>query len=210
MKKLLIFPAIIIFAGAAFAQKGVDTQTKKIKQEATKTTQSSGDTSSTGRVLDFGRDKTPTRQMLANPYKLSSRRDVLITTVIGLLKDQKLVVDEASSKPEDGIIITQPFVFARGNVITQNELNRYAILPENSTGWRSGRYTLRIEIESIDGIQNNVFVTARVEGKEESGLMSEWRTLQSSGTAEDEFLSKLVENVTGNPVNQPVKAEDKP
>lgn len=204
MNKLLIFPAIILFASAAFAQKGVDTQTKKIKQEATKTTQSSGDTSatsSTGRVLDFGKGKTPTRTLLANPYKLTGRRDVLISTIVEQLKDQKLIIDEASSKLNEGIIITQPFVFAKGSVISQNELNRYAVLPSDQTGgWRSGRYSLRIDVESIDGIQNNVSVTAKVDGKGEMGLMSEWTTLPSSGIAEDEFLSKLVENVTGAPV----------
>lgn len=205
MKKFFVFPAIIVFAVSAFAQKGVDTQTKTIKQDASKTTQSTVDpaTTSTGRVLDFGKGKTPTRQLLENPYKLSSRRDVLITTVVDLLKEQKLVVDEASSRMNDGIIVTQPFVFAKGNVITQTELNRYATLPNGDpTGWRSGRYSLRIEIQSIDGIQNNVSVTAKVDGKSDSGLMSEWTTLQSSGMAEDEFLSKLVENVTGNPVTK--------
>lgn len=214
MNKLSVFAAIIVFAASVSAQKGVDTQTKKIKQETTKTTQSSSDTSatsSTGRVIDFGKDKTPTRQLLANPYKLSSRRDVLVSTVVDLLKEQKLVLDESSSRLSEGIIVTQPYVFARGNVISQNELNRYATLPGDQSGWRSGRYSLRIEIESIDGIQNNVFVTAKVDGKAENGLMSEWTTLQSSGVAEDEFLAKLVENVTGNPVNpSKPETEEKP
>lgn len=206
MKKGLVFPTIIIFAASLYAQKGVDTQTKKINQETTKTTQSTVDTATTsnGRVLDFGKGKTPTRQLLANPYKLSSRRDVLVSTVVDLLKEQKLVIDESSSKINDGIIVTQPFVFARGNVITQNELNRYAVLPSSDAGWRSGRYSLRIEIESIDGIQNNVSVTAKVDGKTDNGLMAEWTTLQSSGVAEDEFLAKLVENITGAPVEQTV------
>ena len=214
MKKFFVFPAIIVFAASAYAQKGVDTQTKTIKNETSKTTQSTIDpaTTSTGRVLDFGKGKTQTRQLLANPYKMSSRRDVLITTVVNLLKDQKLIIDEASSRLNDGIIVTQPFVFAKGNVVTQTELNRYATLPSaDPTGWRSGRYSLRVEIESIDGIQNNVSVTAKVDGKSDSGLMSEWTTLQSSGIAEDEFLAKLVENVTGNPVTKaPVETDGKP
>lgn len=213
MKKLFVFPAIIIFAAATFAQKGVDTQTKKINQESTKTTQSPVDTAtnSTGRVIDFGKGKTPIRELLANPYKISSRRDVLISTVINLLKEQKIVIDESSSKISEGIIITQPFVFAKGTVVTQNELNRYAILPSNEPNWRSGRYSLRIDVESIDGIQNNVSVTAKVDGKAENGLMSEWTTLQSSGAAEDEFLTKLVENVTGTSVAQPKEEpQDKP
>lgn len=207
MKKLLVFPAIIFLASAVFAQKGVDTQTKKIKQEATKTTQSSGDAgstaTSTGRVLDFGKGKTPTRQLLPNPYKLNGRRDVLIQTIVEELKERKLTIDEASSKISEGIIVTQPFVFARGVVLAQNELSRYAILPADLSGWSSGRYSLRVEVESIDGIQNNVYVTAKVDGKS-SGLVTQWTDLQSSGMAEDEFLSKLVEEVTGSPVTENV------
>jgi hypothetical protein len=38
---------------------------------------------------------------------------------------------------------------------------------------------------------------AKVEGRAENGLISEWSTLQSTGVAEDEFLVKLVEMVTG-------------
>lgn len=213
MKKFFVLPAIIVFSAAAFAQKGVDTQTKKITNEAAKTTQSPVDTATTsnGRVLDFGKGKTPVRELLPNPYKIPSRRDVLIATVTDLLKEQKLIIDESASRPSEGIIITQPFVFAKGTVISQNELNRYAILPSTEPNWRSGRYSLRVEVQSIDGIQNNVSVTAKVDGKAENGLMSEWTTLQSSGVAEDDFLSKLVENVIGAPVN-PITAnpQEKP
>jgi len=53
-------------------------------------------------------------------------------------------------------------------------------------------------VQSIDGIQNNVSVVAKVEGRAGNGLVSEWITVRSSGVAEDEFLSKLVELVTGN------------
>jgi hypothetical protein len=47
------------------------------------------------------------------------------------------------------------------------------------------------------GSQNNVSVIAKVEGRAGNGLMSEWLTVKSSGAAEDEFISKLVERVTG-------------
>ena len=51
---------------------------------------------------------------------------------------------------------------------------------------------------SIDGVQNNVSVNAKVEGRAGNGLMTEWVTVRSSGVAEDEFLAKLIELVTGN------------
>ena len=189
--------AVIIFSTLAFGQggKGIDNQTKQINQDTNKTTSRPNDAG--GRSYDWGQGKTKVRERLANPYRMASRRDVLVENILNILRDRKIIVDDASSRMSDGFIVTQPFTFAKGSVITQNELNRYAVLPGRDTIWTRGRYTLTIEIQSIDGIQNNVAVTAKVEGRSENGISSEWTTLQSSGAAEEEFLVKLVENVTG-------------
>lgn len=208
MKKLFYLAfAVIVFATAVFAQKGIDSQTDKIKQEGNKTTQQSADKAD-GRSFNWGKDKTKVRERLANPYKMNSRRDVLIQSVIGVLKDNKLIVDEAASRMKDGIVVTQPFVFAKGAIITRGELNRYADLSGTDASWTRGRYTLTVEIQSIDGIQNNVSVTAKVEGRSENGLVSEWTTLQSTGAAEDEFLVKLVETVTGKTIDAPQDSDN--
>jgi hypothetical protein len=82
-------------------------------------------------------------------------------------------------------------------VTSRSQLSRYANLPGYDSVWTRGRYTLTIEVQSIDGVQNNVSVIAKIEGRQENGLFSEWATLPSNGTAEDEFLAKLIENVTG-------------
>ena len=113
------------------------------------------------------------------------------------LREKKIIVDDASSRIKDGVVITQPYVFAKGSVITQNELNRYAVVESPDSAWTRAQFTLTIAVQSIDGVQNNVSVIAKVEGRSVNGLMSEWLTLRSSGVAEDEFLSKLVELVTG-------------
>jgi hypothetical protein len=200
MRKLFLsFSVLLTFTFAAFSQKGIDTQTQKI-------TEKTGIDKSTNvsNSINWGRDKTKVRERLANPYKLASRRDVLVQTIRTVLEEKKLIVDEASSKPNEGIIITQPFIFAKGPVTTKNELNRYANLPSSETIWRSGRYSLRIDVESLDGIQNNVTVMAKVEGKSENGFVSEWTSVPTSGAAEEEFLVKLVEMVTGKPVDEPV------
>jgi hypothetical protein len=203
MKKLFYLVSTVIFLSTAvFAQKGIDTQTNKIKQEGNRTTQQRGDEND-GRSLSWGKDKTKVRERLANPYKLNSRRDVLIENIIEVLKNNKLIVDESASRLKEGIIVTQPLIFAKGAVITRNELNRYAVLQGSSQPWTRGRYTLIVEIQSIDGIQNNVSVTAKVEGRSENGLISEWTTLESTGAAEDEFLVKLVEMITGTAVDAP-------
>jgi hypothetical protein len=186
---------ILLLCLGASAQKGVDTQTQTIKSEGNKVTTRGTDAT---RSFDWGKGKTKVRDRLPNPYKLAARRDALMASIIDVLREKNIVIDDASSRMKDGIIVTQPFVFAKGSVITLNELTRYAELDTSDSAWTRARYTLTIEVQSIDGVQNNVSVIAKVEGRAGNGLMSEWLTVKSSGAAEDEFISKLVERVTGN------------
>lgn len=197
MKKFIASTvAVFLFSAFAFAQKGIDTQTQKIKEDSNRSNGTQRTNDAGGRSISWD-GKTKTRDMLANPYKLNARRDVLVETITDALKDRKIIVDDAASRPKDGVIITQPFVFAKGAVTARNELSRYGVLPNSDASWTRGRYTLTIEVQSIDGVQNNVSVTAKVEGRSENGLQSEWTTLSSTGAAEDEFLAKLIEAVTG-------------
>lgn len=194
-KILLSTAAVIVFTGGALAQKGVDPQSKKIHEEGSR---GAPITSNNGTSYDFGKEKGKERALLPNPYKMSSRRDVLVENILDVLKERKITIDESASRLSEGFIVTQPFIFAKGAVVTKNEINRYANLPELSAdSFSRGRYTLTIDVQSIDGIQNNVSVTAKVDGKSETSLISEWTTVPSSGVAENEFLLKLVEAVTG-------------
>lgn len=194
--KTLILPVVAVFAlgTAVFAQKGIDTQTQKIKEESNKVTSRGNDAT---RSFDWGKGKTKVRDRLPNPYKLNSRRDQLIETIEDALREKRIIIDEGSSRPKDGLIVTQPFVFAKGPVTTTSELGRYGVLQFGDTAWTRAQYTLTIEVQSIDGMQNNVSVIAKVEGRSANGMTSEWVNVQSSGLAEDEFLAKLVELVTG-------------
>lgn len=198
-----IFAVIfLVLAGivSISAQKGVDTQTQKIKDDTSKATARPTDAS---RSFNWGKGKTEVRDRLANPYPMNGRRDVLVESIQEILKEKKLVLDEASSRLADGIIVTQPFVFGKGQVIATNEIKRYAVLAYEDTAWSRAQYSLTITIQSIDGVKNNVSVNAKVEGRAGAGLFTEWRTLQSSGLAEEEFLIKLVESVTGEVLDAP-------
>ncbi|MDM7924216.1 MAG: hypothetical protein QUS14_18165 [Pyrinomonadaceae bacterium] len=193
--------SLVLLSAAAAAQKGIDTQTQKIKEETNKTTARGSDAT---RSFDWGKGKTQVRERLPNPYQMNSRRDQLIATIREALREKKMVVDEQSSRPSDGIIITQPFVFGKCPVIASAELKRYGVIQYADTAWSRGQYSLVIEVQSIDGIRNNVIVNAKVEGRSGTGLITEWVTVPSSGLAEDEFLAKLVELVTGvSPDAQP-------
>ncbi|MEJ7846773.1 MAG: hypothetical protein WKF92_01655 [Pyrinomonadaceae bacterium] len=205
MKNIFLASTILILASATlFGQKGIDTQTKKIKDDVKGVTSRSTDAT---RSFDWGAGKTEVRDRLENPYKLTGRRDVLVQSIIAVLKERKILVDESSSRIRDGVIITQPFVFAKGPVTTRNELGRYGVLEFADDAWSRAQYTLTIEVQSIDGIQNNVLVNAKIEGRSGGGLGSEWVAVRSSGQAEEEFLVKLVESVTGNSPDTPVKTD---
>ncbi|MFN6964803.1 MAG: hypothetical protein ACK4S4_13695 [Pyrinomonadaceae bacterium] len=207
MKSTLNLLLVLVLATlSAFGQKGIDTQTQRIKQDANRTTTREGDAN---RSFDWGKGKTRVRDRLDNPYRFSARRDMLIDSVMQVLKDKHLIVDDAASRLREGIIVTQPYVFAKGPVTTPSELSRYADLAPGGA-WSRAQYTLTIEVQPVDGIRHNVSVTAKVEGRSGNGLMSEWTTVQSSGLAEDEFLAKLVEAMTGASPDAPQDTGEKP
>lgn len=85
---------VILFSSASSAQKGIDTQTQTIKSDVTKVTARPNDAG--GRSYDWGKDKTKVRSALANPYKLNSRRDVLVNSITEVLRERKIIVDDSA------------------------------------------------------------------------------------------------------------------
>jgi hypothetical protein len=202
-RTLAVLLAVTICCVTALGQaaKGVDKQNERVRDGGTNRTAGNNGAKtdvSTGRGFDFGSGRTPATPFLPNPYRMTARRDVLITAVQDLMRSRKLVVDDAASKLSDGIIVSQPFTFIKGAVVSQAELSRYADVPvSTSRGWTRGRYTLTVEVQSIDGSTANVSVNAKVEGRTDGATGAEWTTLRSTGLVEDEFLNELVTAVTG-------------
>ena len=206
LKKIIL--VLLVFACAAasaYAQaegKGIDPQNQRVRDRSADRTpgvNGSKQDVGTGSGVNFDR-KTPKLPQIPNPYRLTARRDQIIKAVEDVMRDRKLVLDEAASKPQEGILVSQPYTFIRGAVVTQSELNRYADVPAaNSRGWTRGRYTLIVEVQPIDGTSTNVSVNAKIEGRTDGATGAEWTTLRTTGTAEQEFLNALVENVTGAP-----------
>src|SRR6185295_16516998 len=85
-----------------------------------------------GRGNDFGSGKSTAAPPLPNPYRLSGRRDVIITAIHDLMRDRKLVLDESASRLSDGIIVSQPFTFTKGAVVAEADLSRYADVPTSN------------------------------------------------------------------------------
>ena len=207
MKKIFATIFVIILAGVAaqpaLAQqgKGEDRQRERVRDSGSSRNEGiNGEKTNTGvgRGMDFGRDRTPAVAPIPNPYRFTARRDALIKAVETVMHDRKLVLDTAASKPDEGILISQPYTFIKGAVVTEPELNRYAELPAaNARGWTRGRYTIIVEVQPIDGLNANVSVNAKIEGRTDGASGAEWLSLRSIGTAEEEFLSALIENVTG-------------
>ena len=207
MKYSFRLGALILIASVATIAsgqgKGVDRQNQRITDTSSnKSPANNGtktDVGTTGSGINFGKDKTPARVLLPNPYRLTARRDVIIKAVTDVMRDRKLILDEASSKPDEGILVSQPYTFIKGAVVSQSELNRYAtIVTSDSRSWTRGRYTITVEVQPIDGINSNVSVNAKIEGRTDGPTGAEWVTMQSTGMAEQEFLSALIESVTGS------------
>ncbi len=195
---VLITCSVPAFAQAA---KGVDKQNERVRDSGSDRTPANNGNKTdvgTGRGIDFGSGRTPEAPPLPNPYRLSGRRDVILTAVQELMRDRKLVVDESASKLADGIIVSQPFTFTKGAVVAQADLSRYADVPTASArAWTRGRYTLTVEVQPIDGTTANVAVNAKVEGRTDGATGAEWTTLRSTGLAEDQFLEGLITAVSG-------------
>jgi hypothetical protein len=199
----IIFFLIMAAVGINAQEKGVDTQSGNIRDTGNSRAPAmngSKQDNGAGRGMDFGKGKTPTTPVIPNPYRLTARRDTIIKAIEDLMRDRKLILDTAASKPDDGILISQPFIFSKGAVVTESELNRYAQLTNAAArGWTRGRYTYIIEVQPIDGVNTNVSVNVKLEGRTDGVSGAEWVTLRSNGTAEQEFLSALIESVTGGP-----------
>jgi hypothetical protein len=198
-----IFIMMLVCISIAAQEKGVDRQNDRIRDQGQG--RGAGENGSkqdvgSGRGMDFGKGRTVEPPPIANPYRFTTRRDTLMRAIEALMRDSKLILDEAASKPNDGILVTQPYTFTKGAVVSLAELNRYAELPAaDSRGWTRGRYTIIVEVQPIDAVNINVSVNAKVEGRNDGASGAEWVTLRSSGQAEQDFLGALVESVTGAP-----------
>ena len=189
---------------AAFAQgKGIDKQNERARDSGTERVPANNGTKTdvgAGRGMDFGKGRTPEVPRLPNPYRLTGRREIILQGIQDVMRDRKLILDEAASRPNDGIIVSQPYTFIKGVVVSEGELSRYADVPSSSSrGWTRGRYTLTVEVQPIDGTSANVSVNAKIEGRTDGATGAEWVTLRSVGLVEDEFLAALVTAVTGAP-----------
>ncbi len=199
------FFLLAIFTASAEAQtdRGVDPQSNRIRDMGADRRPGLNGTSTdtgAGRGMDFGRGRERPLAPVPNPYRFTVRRDILIAAVQELMRERRLVLDQDASRPDEGLLVSQPYTFSRGAVVSQSELSRYADAPASATrGWTRGRYTLLVEVQPIDAVSANVSINARIEGRTDGITGAEWVTLRSTGIAEEEFLIALVERVTGAP-----------
>lgn len=180
--------------------KGVDKSAASVRDSGTSGSNGVKTDMNNGRGMDFGKGKSVELPPLPNPYRIAARRDAILAAVAEVMGDRKLILDEVASKPADGIIVSQPYTFIKGAVVTQSELGRYSdVSTATSRGWTRGRYTITVEVQPIDGNSANVSVNAKIEGRTDGATGAEWTTLPTTGVAEEEFLTALIINITGGP-----------
>ena len=202
MRPLFAIVLLALACSAAAAQeKGVDQQNDRIRDSSNNRQPAvNGGKVDTGvgRGMDFGKGRTQTPPPIPNPYRFQVPNDVLTKAAQELMRERKLILDDTVSKPDTGLLVSQPYTFTRGSVVTTSELNRLAEVPRTEReSWTRGRYTIVVEIQPIDSANTNVSVNARIEGRSDTVTGAEWLSLRSNGTAEQEFLLALIEKVTG-------------
>jgi len=200
-----LFAALLIAPAVLAQEKGVDTQSQKVRESGNNRNAGVNggktDVGMAGSGINFGKGKTPDTIVLPNPYRFTARRDELLQAITELMRDRKLIVDDAASRPTEGILVSQPYTFIKGAVVAESELSRYADVEMSDTrGWTRGRYTISVEVQPIDGVSANVSINAKIEGRTDGATGAQWMTLPSNGTAEQEFLSALIEHLGGTPV----------
>ena len=197
---LLLFFTLAVLTIQA-QDNGLDQQNENIRDRSSERAPASNGVNrnvGTGRGIDLGR--RPAVPTLPNPYRFVARRDAVIKAVEELMIERKLLIDEAVSKIDNGIFISQPYTLIKGAVQSKSELNRIAQLqPTNGRGWTRGRYTVTIEVQALDANRTNVSVNARIEGRTDGATGAEWVTLPSNGTVEQGILAGLIEKITGAP-----------
>lgn len=190
-------------------EKGVDTQNSSIRDAGSgRGAGNNGSKQDTGagRGINFGKGRTPDAVIVANPYRLVARRDTVLKTVQDLLREKGIVVDTDVSRFNEGMVITQPFVFAKGSSITRSELSQATEIPttyDTERGWTRARHTLTIEIQPIDGTAVNLSINAKIEGRSDGPAGAEWITLRSTGQIEQELISQIVAAITGASPSEP-------
>ena len=201
MKFAAVLLIIVLTSALAWSQgKGGDKQSERVRDNGIRQAGDNGTKTDVGagRGMDFGR--AAALPPLPNPYRFTARRDVILKAIADVMRERNLIADEAASKPADGIIVSQPYTFIKGAVVTQSELGRYADISTSvARGWTRGRYTITVEVQPIDGNSANVAVNAKIEGRTDGATGAEWITLNTVGLVEEEFLSALIENITGAP-----------
>lgn len=198
-----ILLTLLACAFVSAQEKGVDQQNERIRDNSTNRAPAVNGGKvdvGTGRGMDFGKGRTPTPPPLDNPYRFTSPNDVVQKSVVEMLRQRKLILDDAASKPAEGILITQPFTFTKGAVVAPGALLQVAdVPPSDARGWTRGRYTLTVEVVPIDSTNTNVSINAKIEGRSEAVTGAEWITLRSNGAVETEFLVRLIQSITGGP-----------
>jgi hypothetical protein len=130
--------------------------------------------------------------LLPNPYRFNAALTVVIQAVPEVVKEQKLALDQEKSHANEGLFITTPHVFTRGNAVSRAELERVSHLPAaEARSWASGRYRLEIRVSPVEATSTHVTVTASIEGLAQDVLSSKWVPCASNGVVENDFLKAV-------------------
>jgi hypothetical protein len=143
-------------------------------------------------------DRPKPEPPLDNPFAINVSREQILDSVRDILKTCDIKLDEVSSKPREGKLVTLPVVFTKG-INTRTDLEYLAALPaDGARNWTAGRFLLEISVTPIDMKRSHIFVSARIDGRVADAFEgNKWVAGQSNGRLEDEVLRGITSKILG-------------
>jgi hypothetical protein len=143
-------------------------------------------------------DRPKPEPPLDNPFTINLPREQILDNIREILKTCDIKLDEVSSKPREGKLVTLPVVFTKG-ITTRTDLEYLATLPaDEARNWTAGRFVLEISVTPIDQKRTLIFVFARIDGRIADPFEgNKWVTGQSNGRLEDEALRGIASKILG-------------
>ena len=92
---MILFSAVSVWSQG----KGVDKTGERVRDSGAKGSNSTKTDTGAGRGIDFGKGELRKCRQFPILTDCSARRDVILNAVTEVMRDRKLIVDEAASKP---------------------------------------------------------------------------------------------------------------
>lgn len=131
---------------------------------------------------------------LANPYIVAAGRDDIVKVIQRMLEEQEVPLNVEESKPANGLLVTQKYIYSKGTHARQDLEHFCRVLESDTRNWTKARVTLTFQVDPIDSNHAQLFITGKFEGLG-GEISGEWVSVSSKGVLEDCFMRAVLEKL---------------